>query len=321
MGKRLVYLDVAKALAMFLVLFGHIIVEYDSRGYGAPFALGIYSFHTALFMFLSGFFFQSCLRKGFKSLLKEKTIQLLIPYICWWTLYLFIIDIPESHFDVVGCIKSFMTGGILKGFWYVKLLFVYIVVTWILVKVFRNKWLGCTASFALFTLLPNFSFSRMFIPFFLAGYLGRELLDRMNHYGWIVACIFIDIILFLFWKGEYNYISLDMRFVPYIVRTGIGIMTSVLILLSLKRILTHISEDNKVVRSIAYTGSITLGIYLCHNFFFRSVLWGWIMEPLPHDNILVYFVYAVIVYIIVSAFVTLLGKNKYLSFLFLGKIK
>lgn len=320
-NKRLTYIDVSKALAMFLVVFGHIVVEYDTREFGAPVAAFIYSFHTALFMFVSGLFFNNCLRKSFKHILIEKSRQLLLPYICWWTLYLFIIDIPESHFDVGGCIYSFITGGLLKGFWYVKLLFLYIIVTWIFVKVLKNKWLGCTASFALFTLLPNFSFSRLFILFYLAGYLGKDLLLRLNHYGWIIVLIVFDIILFLFWKGEYNYNSLDMRIVPYFVRTSIGITTSILIILVIKNILIHLSGNNKVVRSIAYTGSITLGIYLCHNFIFRSVLWGWILEPLPHNNVLVYFVYAVIVYIIASAFVTLLEKNKYLSLFLLGKIK
>lgn len=318
MAKRIVYLDVAKALAMFLVVFGHIIVEYDTREYNAPAALYIYTFHTALFMFLSGFFFQSCLSKTIKSLFFEKTRQLLIPYLCWWVVYLFVIEIPESGFDVSGCVSTFLRGGVLKGYWYVKLLFVYIIGTYLLIKLFRNKWIGSVAAYLLFTILPNFSFSRIFIPFFLAGFLGRGLIEKAKSWWWIVGLLVVDIVLYSFWQNGYNYISLSMKPVPYLVRTGIGIVTSFFIILLLKKLSEYVPENNKIVRSIAYSGTITLGIYLCHNFYFRDILWGWLLAPLPKNILLIYFVFAIVVYIITSSFITLLGKNRYLSFLFLG---
>lgn len=108
---RIAYLDIAKALAMFLVVLGHVIVSFDTRGYEAPAAGIIYSFHTALFMFLSGFFFQSNLRRDFKTLVKDKTRQLLIPYFCWSVICLLLIDIPMSQFDVSGCLSAFIGGG------------------------------------------------------------------------------------------------------------------------------------------------------------------------------------------------------------------
>lgn len=108
---RIAYLDVAKALAMFLVVFGHIIVTYDSRGYNAPVAQGIYSFHTALFMFLSGYFFQSSLKKSFKTLMLVKSRQLLLPYFAWSVVCLLLIDIPTSSFDISGCLTNFCMGG------------------------------------------------------------------------------------------------------------------------------------------------------------------------------------------------------------------
>ncbi len=51
MSSRIKYFDVAKALAIFLVVNGHIIVFHNSMSYANPWAEVIYSFHTALFMF------------------------------------------------------------------------------------------------------------------------------------------------------------------------------------------------------------------------------------------------------------------------------
>jgi len=108
--KREVYMDVARALAMFLVVFGHIIVYNDVRGYSAPSAQMIYSFHTALFMFVSVWFFPNILRKDWKTVIKEKTCQLLLPYLGWSIICLMLIDLPISGFDVCSCFSDFLMG-------------------------------------------------------------------------------------------------------------------------------------------------------------------------------------------------------------------
>lgn len=318
MTKRIVYLDVAKALAMFLVVLGHITVWYDTRGYNAPTALFLYSFHSALFMFLSGCFFNSCLRKDFKTLLIEKSRQLLIPYLAWLIILLVFVDIPASGFDVSGCLIGFLRGGVLRGNWYIKLLFVYIVVSYVFIKLFKNKWLGCAASYIVFTFLPDFSFSRMFIPFFLAGFLGRQLIERLDHWGWIVGLAVVDFVLSLCWHEGYNYTNMNMSIVPYMVRTLIGIVSSILIILSFKHIITPKNEGYTIIKGISYSGSITLGIYLCHVLFARKDIWGWLIGFFQKDCFWVYFIFAIVVYIVTSITIWLVGKNKYLSFFLLG---
>ena len=57
MNNRIAYLDIAKALAIFLVVWGHVIVFNNTASYEDRIAKAIYSFHTAFFMFLSGYFF------------------------------------------------------------------------------------------------------------------------------------------------------------------------------------------------------------------------------------------------------------------------
>lgn len=49
--KRLVFVDVAKAIAIFLVVLGHVVSSNTTT------KLVLYSFHMPLFFILSGFFF------------------------------------------------------------------------------------------------------------------------------------------------------------------------------------------------------------------------------------------------------------------------
>lgn len=80
---RLLWPDVLKSFAIFLVILGHVSSVYDSRGYSSPIALWIYSFHMPLFMMLSGMFFKYSLKKDFKTLLIDKSRLLLLPLLCW----------------------------------------------------------------------------------------------------------------------------------------------------------------------------------------------------------------------------------------------
>ncbi len=76
---RIAYIDAVRAFAMMLVVLGHVIVTYDVRAYDAPTAQVIYSFHTALFMFVSGCFFSNTIKKNAKTVIVDKVRQLLLP--------------------------------------------------------------------------------------------------------------------------------------------------------------------------------------------------------------------------------------------------
>lgn len=316
MKSRILYLDIAKALAMFLVVLGHVIITYDSRGYNAPVALGIYSFHTALFMFLSGYFFQSSLNKNFKTLILSKSRQLLLPYFTWGVICLLLIDIPTSGFDISGCLRNFCFGGAFHNYWYVKLLFVYVIVTWLLIKISKNKWIGCAMSWLLFLLLPDFSFSQIFIPFFVIGFLSRALLERVGGGIWIISSVVSLVLLYMLWNPTCNYIFAEMEVKSYIIRTMIGTIVSFLLVITLKQFAK--SVNNILIEKGAYIGSITLGIYLCHDLFYRGLIQLWLSAIMPENNIIAYVIVAVGAFGISAAIVTYIRRNKLLSLLFLG---
>ena len=83
LSPRILWPDILKSLAIFLVILGHVSSTYDSREYSSPLALWIYSFHMPLFMMLSGMFFKYSLKKDFKTLLTDKSRLLLLPLLSW----------------------------------------------------------------------------------------------------------------------------------------------------------------------------------------------------------------------------------------------
>lgn len=320
MKNRIVYLDLAKALAIFLVVWGHIIVCHDSEQYADKVAQCIYSFHTAFFMYLSGFFFSFSLKKSPKKLVLEKSRQLLVPYFSWSVVMLLLINIPEGGLpNAISTVKDFVLGGWLKNYWYLKALFLYIVVTYFLVKLTRNEFIGCGLSWILFTVLPNFSFSVIFIPFFIVGHLTKPLIEKSDSWIIIIGLAIVDVILYCFWSPAYNYTALNMSLVPYIIRTGIGCITSMLIILLLKKVFNaYTTNGSRFVSFIAYIGTITLGIYCCHELFYSSVLWGWLQDVIPF-NYFVFIIWAVIALLASTLLIRVILKNKWTALLFMGK--
>ena len=92
---RIEWIDIAKGLGLIFLIYGHIANNL--------FTQWIYTFHSPLFFFLSGFLFSS--RKNFNDFLISKTNSLLIPY-----LFLGIpMIIPNlKYFDLPYLLKCFV---------------------------------------------------------------------------------------------------------------------------------------------------------------------------------------------------------------------
>lgn len=166
-------------------------------------------------------------------------------------------------------------------------------------------------------MLPNFSFSVNFIPFFVMGHLIRPFVEKCDDWRMIVALVFIDIALYMFWEQSCIYTSLNMSPLTYVIRTGVGVVTSLIIILILKKICNH--DGGYVTSLLSYVGTITLGIYVSHELFYTKTLWGWLTGYLPSDSHMVFFVWAIIAILLSALLVKLLMRNRWTAFLLLGK--
>lgn len=78
------WVNIAKGIAIFLVVYGHVIDGLADSGYTfASYEVQhgiIYSFHMPLFFFLSGLFFDNMLKRELLTVIKSRALSLLYPY-------------------------------------------------------------------------------------------------------------------------------------------------------------------------------------------------------------------------------------------------
>lgn len=229
--KRLDYIDDAKALAIFLMIVGHL-------GYCKVADLLIYGFHIPLFFIVSGMFLNAdrSLRenvaRGFK--------QLIIPYLCfeiinlsigWTSPYLH----PEQFHGIsgFGIIKAALLGILLGQDYVTRISFLPLGPLWFLValfwdrtifaalsKLFKNKYLLLAISFVVglglyFLLSKNvlpfksagtniFSIrcAAMALPFYAFGYLIKGIDFKQIRYRlWITVALAVFYVISSLYNG------------------------------------------------------------------------------------------------------------------------
>ena len=119
-GERIVFVDYAKAIGIFLVVFAHCVYEYSDGM--AVLCHFIYSFHMPLFFVISGFLL-SLKTSGQKNLLKMGK-RLLIPYFFWSLVYIALLFIlPEYNLNVKERLCAVVTGRGIAPLWFLWDLF------------------------------------------------------------------------------------------------------------------------------------------------------------------------------------------------------
>lgn len=193
--KRIAYIDIAKGIAIWLMIVGHMEISELTRIY-------IYSFHMPLFFMMSGMFFKK--ERSFVESLKASTRTLLMPYfifsfinlsICWISPYLH----PELYYEMHGkdvliaAIKGMLIGSDqitptsfmpLGALWFLISLFTIQVISSALSKMIKKDvafvFISTCISISLFFVIKtNALFSirstMMALPFYVWGYYLRSL--------------------------------------------------------------------------------------------------------------------------------------------------
>lgn len=192
--KRIAYIDIAKGIAIWLMIVGHMEISELTRIY-------IYSFHMPLFFMMSGMFFKK--ERSFMESLKTSTRTLLMPYfifsfinlsICWISPYLH----PELYYEMHGkdvliaAIKGMFIGSDqitptsfmpLGALWFLISLFTIQVISSALSKMIKKDvafvFISTCISICLFFVIKtNALFSirstMMALPFYVWGYYLRS---------------------------------------------------------------------------------------------------------------------------------------------------
>ncbi len=298
---RLDYLDIAKCIAIFLVVWGHTTGNLDTPAYRVV----LYSFHMPLFFLASGVVISRHRYEydaaHWKDFLFKNAMTLLVPYLIWGAIY--------SNFSYANFIQMFYGSwqiigkvSLLSSLWFLPCLFVarilaeaVLMLSWKFAKIERHLFAGLAAavSFAIGFLLPEISigyplcFDVAFIGlgFILLGYATKELLLSLNDKPMYIDVALMVLFGGLLFAGQWvqgddptlvlmcnsTYGSIPAFFACSI--GGIGLVLSASILLAKA---FGGNSDSKLLKFLLWMGQNTIGIFLMHKPFLWEVVMPWI---------------------------------------------
>ena len=320
-NKRIVYLDVVKFFAIWMVCIGH---SYNLVTMKSTFILNnwIYSFHMPLFMLLCGYFSLRAYKNTFFVFLQQKTIQLLIPVISI-TLLTIIVCYLMGVSNLLIIVKSELVGGM----WFLRTLFFCYVYTYVVRTIVKNNFLACIGSILLALLLPHgyfLQFNWMLI-FFWSGFFLRLFSLQYERFRFVVTAV--SLLVFLMCNHEAPQLltyEVLFRYPPQLLLQYItGLSGSLSLIGCTYYVCKWIRNDSMIVNFLAKVGTYTLGIYGLQ----AIVLQRLMVNYIHISNI--FFVYKVLDFIIVPCIgfismilcyflIQILKRNKILNILLFG---
>lgn len=116
MKKRIAVLDIAKGIAILIVIFGHCQNSFSTNlAISAPVSMhysteSVTQFIMPIFFFISGIFAVSAAKKDFKTTLFARVTRLAVPYFTWGFLFAVFKEIGGSAANNPAGIKDFLTS-------------------------------------------------------------------------------------------------------------------------------------------------------------------------------------------------------------------
>lgn len=334
-SNRIGYIDLVKAVAILLVVWGHIIQQGVVNCWHENTVISIiYSFHMPLFFIVSGMFMGKSFSLSFGELIKKRGIQLLIPAFVTATILTIIKCIVSNKLSISFCLSWF------KEYipWFLMTLFICSMVIYIAIRIFRRDWLACVMSTLLLLIIPYDHIVPVVNSYLIFIWIGYFIMKYMNVfmnniYKLLPLCIILFVILFQYWDPSYmvintksimfnvesgTYIFLKHNFIIWVYRLVIGLCGSLSVFIFSK--LAYDKWSIFRTEKVAFVGMNTLGIYVLQiygeHYFFSKL--GY--ESVPHiirDAILLPLT-AIAVVCVISILIYWIRKNKLLSVLFLG---
>ena len=283
---RNIVFDAVKALAIWLVVFAHSIQYIGGVDYTNDMIFQtIYSFHMPLFFVISGFFFLSALRLGWKEFLIKKSTTLLLPCFIWALIY------GGIHFTSWRAFGANLINPQVWPFWFLKGLFLVQLIVYTCSRISARIMGGGKIEIAFAILcsmivymLPFMSVPRVMIPMFWTGYLMRRYYEpfKANYAIWGVVTTSVFGILLWFWDSQaMQYYSGALPKVYEIVvqmngytchdgivvlyRIAIGMAGSIAVI-AWMHVIKHLPNI------LAIVGSTTQGIYILQTLVLETIL-------------------------------------------------
>lgn len=327
MKQRILYPDICKFLAIFLVTWSHC-AQCISGQTWSNFLCGSsidISFNMPLFMLISGWFINpdKIRNTDTRTYLSAKFKRLVVPAIVWTMIHVIVFTkLPTSLSGTIWLIKS-----IVNYYWYLTALFACLFIIFLFAKVFTSNKV-CIFISTLFVLLcPSSEFANInfMFPFIWAGYGLQRIIEKQNNFYMISLFFISSIILGVLWNPSYTvYIS---PFVPLhlnlpmiiicIYRFIIGLCFSSVIIFIVK------TYENTFIKRLAKLGQYSLVIYTASIAILKFLSLVLVKYDLHNNQSVVLDIISLITCIVVVYVCIIIGnicrKNKWTKILFLGE--
>lgn len=306
-ASRIVYIDVLKCFAIFLVVLGHScdLVEDKSFSMAVDWNI-IMPFHMPLFAILSGVFFNNS--ENAIVFLTKKIRQLILPLLFWNAIIWIVPRLIHDSYDrfaygtpiyFQAILRNFFYGVTEWNYWFFKALFFCFVMLHITMRFCSSRIhlsiiLSCLLVhiISFFGIIPNkMPLLQGFVflyPFFCLGYLMKQYDEwiKNNLRKMVYSFGIVFALLLLFWKGEasafyaMNTSALANESTFGVVGFGVVVATFYRFLvgacgsifcIALFRLLFQNMSDNNCVKALSSIGKSTLAIYILQAFFFDNV--------------------------------------------------
>lgn len=259
-SNRIIYLDVVKFLAIWMVCIGHSYFLVDMSRASILYNW-IYSFHMPLFMMLCGYFSLKSYDKLVIPFFKQKTIQLLLPTVTISILTIivcFLIDLP----DIAIVARSEAIGGM----WFLRTLFFCFVYTYLFKRLGWQDYFTAIGSIVLALILPHgyfLQFNWMLIFFWIGYFLKCYRQIYMKYLALITMFSLLVFILLCVHEVPKVLTYHILFFTPWQLFSQFvsGLFGSLSLIGISYYFCLWFKDDNFLVKKMAEVGTYTLGIY------------------------------------------------------------
>ncbi|WP_082103644.1 acyltransferase family protein [Salinicoccus halodurans] len=278
-GKRIEWLDIAKALSIILVVLGHAGHAY----------LDVYLgwFRIPLFFFLSGILFKPVWIKDFFSWAWAKVRRLMLPYFMYGILIFVVFNLHNLDM-IFGHIATLFYGGrVLQGpygvFWFITVLLLTQILLgllsplrkrvqiFIILALFTAGHIPVLASFDFFW---NMDVVLVAVFYYSLGYFGRNFIVKYNNSLPLAAGSAMIAIFFIVLNANGfmdHYLNLKMTRLNNVFMDIIIPLTFFMPVIYLSTLLTHY-RIKSILEVVGRYSIVIMYLHLPVNIFFRTVL-------------------------------------------------
>jgi len=226
-------LDLAKGLAIFLVVFGHLVAREPPSGnqWYVVLQQAVYLFHMPFFMYLSGYVtFLSgsavVVPEKWPGLVARRANRLLVPFLLFGLLIIagklilsrvmYVDNVPTSASAAILGIVWHTDQSPATSVWYIAVLFMFCIITPLLMRLVAGRVVVLLggATILYFLPLPHVMyldrFGRFYVFFLVGGYaaqLGEGWIKRVDQVRLLAALVFLVAVCFSYgasskWSAE-----------------------------------------------------------------------------------------------------------------------